>query len=438
MREYNFDGLVGPTHQYAGLSQGNLASIAHGGEQGNPRAAALQGLSKMRYVAELGVPQAVLPPQPRPDLAALRRAGFSGSDDMVLRRAAREAPALLRAASSASAMWAANAATVAPSSDTADGRVHLTPANLISMFHRSLEAPVTARVLRAVFADSRHFVVHDALPAADLFSDEGAANHTRLHTSQGSLHLFGWGRAADEPRRPRRFPARQTREASEAVARLHELGARALLWQQHPDGVDGGAFHSDVLCVGSGDFIMLHELAFVDAPALVAALSRALGPELRVSIARAGELALADAVTAYPFNSQLLELPDGTLAVLAPRETEQSGAARRYLERVLAEDNRVASVHYVDVNASMRNGGGPACLRLRVTLDDSERNAVSARVFLDDSLHADLAEWIRRHYRDRVSLEDLADVAFVREVEVALDELSNLLGLGSVYDFQRA
>src|SRR4051812_47984080 len=130
MREYNFDGLIGPTHNYAGLSPGNLASQHHGGQPSQPREAALQGLEKMRFVSELGVGQAVLPPQPRPSLRTLRSLGFTGSDEEVITRAARDAEHLLRLTSSASAMWTANAATVAPSADTADGRVHLTPANL--------------------------------------------------------------------------------------------------------------------------------------------------------------------------------------------------------------------------------------------------------------------------------------------------------------------
>lgn len=437
MREYNFDGLVGPTHQYAGLSLGNLASTEHAGEPGNPRRAALEGLEKMRYVAALGVGQAVLPPQPRPDVGALRRLGFAGSDREVLASAAR-APRLLSAVSSASAMWTANAATVAPSADTEDGRVHFTPANLISMFHRSLEARDTTRVLRAVFADEQRFVVHDPLPAADAFSDEGAANHTRLETSRARLHLFGWGRAAGVERAPRRFPARQTREASEAVARLHRLSsARTVFWQQHPDGIDAGAFHSDVLCVGAKSFFMVHELAFVDTDALVAELVQALGPELAVSIARNDELPVADAVAAYPFNSQLVTLPNEKLAIVAPTESERTPAARRFLERVVAENEIVESLHFVEVNASMRNGGGPACLRLRVWLEDAERDAVAARVFFDERLYADLRGWIERHYRDRLSVSDLADPSFKAEVERALDELTQLLRLGSVYDFQR-
>jgi succinylarginine dihydrolase len=450
MPEINFDGLVGPTHQYAGLSSGNLASLAHAGERGNPRAAALEGLSKMRFVASLGVGQAVLPPQPRPDVGVLRRLGFSGTDANVLESALRRAPKLLLSVSSASAMWTANAATVAPSSDTPDGRVHLVVANLASMFHRSLEPDQTARTLRAVFADPDRFHVHDALPPHVELGDEGAANHSRLATSAGqsgaagdrasigALHLFGWGRSADTGAGPRVHPARQSREASAAVGRLLDVpDGRALFWQQSPEAIDAGAFHSDVLAVGNDNVLLIHERAFVDSERLVEALRSALGPDFVCVVARSDELPLSEAVRAYPFNSQLVTAPDGSMAVIAPRECEVVPSARRFLERVVAEDNPVRTIHYVDVNSSMKNGGGPACLRLRVVLTDAERAAIGARVFWDEALGAVLEDWVGRHYRDRLTLDDLGDGRFLDETRAALDELTQLLELGPIYDFQR-
>lgn len=440
LREYNFDGLVGPTHNYAGLSPGNLASVSHAGEQGNPRAAALQGLAKMRFVAALGVPQAVLPPQPRPDVGALRRLGFSGDDAAVLARAAEGDGQLLRLASSASAMWTANAATVAPAADTRDGRTHLLPANLVTMFHRSLEPPTTTRVLRAIFADPERFEVHEPLPATEHFADEGAANHTRLATSAGAAHLFAWGRRAwGEAARPTRFPARQTLEASRAAARALCLpDARALTWQQAPAGIDGGAFHTDVLAVGTDGFLMLHERAFVEHERLLVELGARLGDEFRSVVASEAELSVADAVAAYPFNSQLVRLPSGRLAIVAPRESEARPAARRFLERVVSEANPVDAVHYIDVNASMKNGGGPACLRLRVALSDDDAHALGARVLFDDALGGELEAWVDRRYRDRLTADDLRDPALLDETRAALDELTQILGLGSVYEFQRA
>src|SRR5205823_13218009 len=126
MAEINFDGIPGPTHNYAGLARGNLAAEKHARMVANPRAAALQGLAKMRALSARGIPQAVLPPHERPCVAALRALGFAGTDNSILTRAAREAPQLLTACSSAAPMWAANAATVSASADTADRRVHFT------------------------------------------------------------------------------------------------------------------------------------------------------------------------------------------------------------------------------------------------------------------------------------------------------------------------
>ena len=430
MREYNFDGLVGPTHHYAGLSQGNLASVRHRGQPGDPLNAALQGLEKARFLAKLGVGQALLPPPLRPNLRALHRLGFSGASRDVLPRVLRVAPELLALVGSSSAMWAANAATVAPSCDTADGRVHFTPANLSSMFHRSIEVEATTATLRAIFADTERFVVHDALPAGSLFADEGAANHTRLATAQRVLHVFGWGRTADEPVGPQAFPARQAREASVACARLHGLREDQLLFlQQAPEGIDAGAFHSDVLCVGNEQLLLLHELAFVAAPTLRSELQRLLGDELELVVASNQELPVNEAVSAYPFNSQLVTLTDGGMAIIAPEESRASPAARAFLERVLSEPNAVRAVHYVDVNGSMKNGGGPACLRLRVPLTQEELGAIPAHVLLDDTLYEAVRAWIRRHYRDRVAPADLGDPDFFEENQRALSDLATILNL---------
>jgi succinylarginine dihydrolase len=437
VREICFDGLVGPTHSYAGLSPGNLAAMRHAGEIGNPKSAALQGLRKMRFVASLGVVQGVLPPQPRPDLAALRRLGFSGSDADLLAAASNGAPEILRAVTSASAMWTANAATVAPSADTADGRVHLVVANLSSMFHRSLEAPTTLAILQRIFDDPR-FCVHEPLPGQ--LADEGAANHSRLAGAQGGLHLYAWGRRifGSGEGTPRAHPARQTFEASAAVARLSGVAEpRALFWQQHPEGIDAGAFHTDVLAVGNEGFLMLHELAFVQPERLIAELKRRLGDGFEPCLATQAELPVSDAVASYPFNSELVTTAPGKMALIAPTETRDNPNARRFVERVLAEQNPVEAVHYIDVNASMKNGGGPACLRLRVLLTDEERALLGGRVIADSALLGELESWVERRYRDRLSDHDLADPELLDETREGLDELTRILKLGSIYDFQR-
>lgn len=336
-------------------------------------------------------------------------------------------------------MWTANAATVFASADASDGRLHVVPANLQAMFHRSIEAETTTRVLRAIFRDESRFVVHDPLPGGGQFADEGAANHTRLVVDgRPAVHVLAWGRTTfGSSVAPVRFPARQTLEASVALARLGGIDPqRALFPQQHPEGIDRGAFHTDVLAVGNGRFLMVHELAFADWPALERELRQRLGDDLVVAVATEDELPAAEAIRAYPFNSQVVSLPDGSMRIVAPVEARESEASRAFLQRVVTSGGPVKAVHYLDVRQSMDNGGGPACLRLRVPLTREENEAIGARVFLDDDLLDDLQAWVTRHYRDRLRPHDLTDPQLWREGMTALDELTGLLKLGSVYPFQ--
>lgn len=442
-REFNFDGLVGPSHNYAGLSYGNVASSANVHRVANPRQAALQGLEKMRALAARGFAQALLPPQPRPDFGLLRRIGFGGADADLLARAAREAPQLLASAYSAAPMWSANAATVSPSADCADGRVHFTPANLNNKLHRAGEHAQTARALRAIFTDARHFAVHDALPPTPAFGDEGAANHTRLGAAHGApgVELFVYGRVEFDPAAaaPRRYPARQTREACEAVARLHGLDpARTVFLRQHPDAIDQGVFHNDVIAVGNGNALLYHELAFADEAAGLARLRAALagvGAGLEALRVDAAAVPLADAVGSYLFNSQLLSKPDGRMALVIPRECRENARVARYLDGLVAGPGPVDELIEVDLRQSMRNGGGPACLRLRVALTGAEAAAMHQGVLMTEALHARLADWVRRHYRDRLAPADLADPALARETSAALEELGRILALPELYAF---
>ncbi|MFG6138006.1 N-succinylarginine dihydrolase [Halomonas sp. B23F22_10] len=442
MREINFDGLVGPTHNYSGLAHGNVASMSHEGLVANPREAALQGLEKMKSLMDSGYAQGVLPPQQRPDLGALRELGFAGSDARVLSRAADEAPQLLRAVCSASSMWTANAATVTPSVDAPDGRAHFTPANLQSSFHRYLEPATTGRVLASIFADEARFAHHPVLPATPAFSDEGAANHTRLAGEHGEpgVHLYVYGRQAfgGDGIAPRRYPARQTLEASQAVARQHGLSdAQTVFAQQHPEAIDAGVFHNDVIAVGNGPVLLYHEVAFRDEQGTLDALRERMASPLIPVRVPVEAVSLDDAVASYLFNSQLLSNPDGTMTLVVPGECQEREAVWRCLQdHLLAGHNPISEVVVKDVKQSMRNGGGPACLRLRVALSAAERAALSGRVLLDDALHGELVAWVERHYRDRLAPADLADPALASETLAALDELTGILRLGSVYPFQ--
>lgn len=437
--EANLDGLVGPTHNYAGLSAGNLASQRSRARVSHPRAAALEGIAKMRRLVALGVPQGVLPPHERPDVDALRRLGFTGDDARVLRRAAAEAPHLLAACGSASAMWAANAATVRPAPDGGDGRLHLVPANLVSTLHRSLEPPQTTRLLRALLPAA---VVHDPLPATPALGDEGAANHTRLCAGygDGGLHVMVVGRD-DTAAGPRRFPARQTRAASEAVARLLGIAReRLLVLRQHPDAIDAGAFHNDVVCVGDRDVLLVHERALAggadDLARIDDALRRVCGVPLRALVVPESAVPLDDAVSSYLFNAQIVRAGDGRTVLVAPAEVTETPSTAAWLAANVGPGAPIEAVEVVDVRGSMRNGGGPACLRLRVVLTADDRAALHPGALVDDARLDALEAWVGRHHRDRLAPGDLADPALLDESRAALDDLTRLLGLGSVYPFQ--
>ncbi|NWO08127.1 MAG: N-succinylarginine dihydrolase [Alteromonadaceae bacterium] len=439
--EANFDGLVGPTHNYAGLSWGNVASKTNVNAVANPKEAALQGLAKMKRLADRGYVQGVLPPHERPHIPTLRALGFTGSDADVLAQAAQSAPAVLAAVSSASAMWTANAATVSPSADTGDHRVHFTPANLSAKFHRSIEHEVTGRALKAIFTDESYFAHHPALPSVSHFGDEGAANHTRLCSRYGEpgVELFVYGKAAfnEAAPAPVQYPARQTLEASQAIARLHGLTAgHTVFAQQNPAAIDAGVFHNDVIAVGNGNTLFYHELAFLEEEKVLADIRQRLtGAELEAVRVSTEEVPLQDAVASYLFNSQLLNTPDGMLLAV-PGECRETESVSRYLDELLRSNGPITSVEVFDVKQSMRNGGGPACLRLRVVLTDDELKAMNHGVLLTDELYERLVTWVEAHYRDELTQADLADPMLLEESRKALDELTGILGLGSIYDFQ--
>jgi succinylarginine dihydrolase len=402
--EINFDGIIGPSHNYAGLSLGNIASANNAGDTSFPRAAALQGLSKMRHNLALGLVQGFLLPLPRPNGAFLSAIGANGSED---RR-------LLAAAWSASAMWTANAATVSPAPDTADGRCHLTAANLVTMPHRSQEWPDTVKQLRLAFANPEHFAVHDAVPAC--FGDEGAANHMRMSASHGDpgIEIFVYGKSGGP------FPARQHEQASRAVARLHGLDpARTLFVEQNPEAIAAGAFHNDVVAVANERVLFTHELAFADPEGTYGAI-RDLLPEAEIVIVPAAAVSLADAIKSYLFNAQLLTLPSGEMGLVIPLEAWEHPKVRAWLDGMLASNGPIRRVMPVDVRQSMANGGGPACLRLRVVADPA---TIDQRFLLDEKKIARIEAVVTEHWPASIGAAQIGDPALAMRIIAARQAL---------------
>ena len=408
--EINFDGLVGPSHNYAGLSLGNIASSSHKGDTSYPRAAALQGLEKMQANRALGLAQGFFLPLPRPNDGLLQRLAVDETADA----------ALTRAAWSASSMWTANAATVSPAPDTIDGKCHLTPANLITMLHRGQEWRDTAAQLKIAFADDRYFAVHDAVPGS--FGDEGAANHMRFAESHGSagIEVFVYGRPGGK------FPARQHEQASRAVARLNRIDPqRAVFIEQNPAAIEAGAFHNDVVAVANESVLFTHALAFADQRAAYDAI-RAKFPALQVVEVPAEAVSLAEAIKTYLFNAQLLTLPDGIMALVVPEECRESAAVWSWLEGMLAGNGPIRKVIPVDVRQSMANGGGPACLRLRVVADPA---SVDQRFMLDDAKAETIGRIVSEYWPETIQPADVGNEELAARVRNARGKLLEALDL---------
>jgi succinylarginine dihydrolase len=412
--EINFDGIVGPSHNYAGLSLGNLASTRNAGQVSQPRAAALEGVAKMRANLDLGLVQGIFLPHPRPNNAWLAELGTT---------IGQAETALAANAMSASAMWAANAATVSPAPDTADQRCHLTVANLRTMPHRSHEWPATLAQLRLAFGDVGQFVVHDPIPPA--FGDEGAANHMRLAPTYGEpgVEIFVYGVSGGG------FPARQNLEASKAIARLHRLDpARTLFADQSEEAIAAGAFHNDVVAVANGPLLFAHEKAFADRARLIADCER-LVPGFELVEVPEAEVSLAEAISSYVFNAQLVSPPDGETTLIVPAEARETPSVWAWLQRHVAGNGPIRRVEVVDVRQSMANGGGPACLRLRVVADPA---TVDPRFLVDHARLEVIAKVVERLWPPEIHNDNLQNPALIRDIETARGALLDALDLGEL------
>ena len=409
--EINFDGIVGPSHNYAGLSLGNLASTRNAFQVSHPRAAALEGIAKMRANLGLGLAQGIFLPHPRPNHEWLAALGTTIEE---------ADPPLVAAAMSASAMWAANAATVSPAPETRDGKCHLTVANLRTMPHRSHEWPATLAQLRLAFAEATSFAVHAPVPPA--FGDEGAANHMRLapaHDEPG-IEVFVYGRTGGI------FPARQHVEACKAIARFHQLDpGRTLFVEQSSEAIAAGAFHNDVVAVANERVLFAHEKAFADRDQLIAECER-LVPGFELVEVSENEVPLGDAVASYLFNAQLVSPPDGEMTLVVPSEARDTPSVWQWLQRHLAGNGPIRRVEVVDVRQSMANGGGPACLRLRVVADPG---TVDPRFLVDEEKLDRITELVERCWPAEIHNEELKRPALIAEIEEARAALLLLLDL---------
>lgn len=444
--EVNYDGIIGQTYHCSGLSVGNEASLANKGKTTNPKEAALQGLAKMKFMMDLGIKQAVLPPHERPHFPTLRLLGFTGKDERILEMVAKDAPWLLELCTSAASMWAANVATVSPSIDSIDGHVHFTPANMASKFHRFIESEMTGKLLRILFRNPVLFSHHLPLPNAFPFWDEGAANHIRFckQYHRPGVQLFVFGQKAKETYLvKRKYPARQTEEASQAVARLNQIyPGQVVFAMQNPEAINAGVFHNDVIATGNQNFFFCHEKAFFNQSEVLQELKKKVNAtcdtDLQIIEVKSNQISLENAVRSYLFNSQIVSLPNGEMHMMAPIECLEIEQVVFFLKELEQDaNNPINRIHFIDLSQSMLNGGGPACLRLKVILNENELKEAYGGVFLTERLYMNLVQWVNKHYRNQLHAYDLSDPKILTEIQTALDELTRLLGLGPIYSFQK-
>ncbi len=437
MFEINFDGIPGPTHFYGGLSSGNIASQSNHGQSSFPKLAALQGLKKMEFFLKRGQKQSFIPPLFRPCVWKLSEWFPNLETEKALDFCKETNPKLLEAIFSSSSMWTANAATVTSSIDSQDHKVHFSVANLSNKLHRSIEAPETYSVLKQIFFDQNLFEVHPPLFDGESLGDEGAANHCRFTPShdQKGLHLFVYGRQLGSSRSgPVSYPARQTKEASQIVAHRHGIASQQQFFvQQNSKVIDQGVFHNDVISVGHLNFFFVHESAFEDTQKVVSLLQEKYtklhpGKTIRAQVVTNEEVSVLESIESYLFNSQIIEI-DKKLILIAPLECQENENIAKYLAR-LRKENVFHEVVFLDVRQSMKNGGGPACLRLRVPLLDEEWDSLPEFFKLDLNKIGRLKDWIENFYPETFSPHEIKDWSeFLKNQERGFKELENLIGL---------
>lgn len=429
--EINFDGLVGPTHFYGGLSPGNVSSANHKNQISNPKKAALQGLEKMKLLMDLGIKQAIIPPHPRPLFNVLERLGFQKNMD-GFNALIDLNPDLASACFSAASMWTANIGTITASVDSADNRIHITPANLMSNFHRSLEIIYSPEILKKIFPKAIHH-------PTSLMSipDEGAANVMRLSdlNYDEAIHVFVFGRSVFcRKNKTRQYPCRQSKEAFEIIAHRHHLDqSKVLFIEQNAEAIDQGVFHNDVIATSYQNILIFHEKAFRRSAETIedikACYSDVCGIPLQCIEIHESDIFVGEAVSTYLFNSQIVRSPNQGLVMIAPNECQDHVQARVVIEKNILSNTEINKVYYVDVSQSMRNGGGPACLRWRAVVDESELSAILPTVILNDKKYEELVNWVKLNYVEELTLETLIDPKFLEHNEKILKDLYALLNI---------
>ena len=438
MPEVNFDGLIGPTHNYSGLSEGNNASKENYSSPSNPKKAALQGIKKAETLISYGSQQGFFLPHERPFIPGLKKLGFNGTDEEILSLAFRHSKVLLNNFSSASSMWAANAATISPSPDTQDNKIHLTPANLNSMFHRSIETEFTYQQCKIIFP-KEYFEIHNPAVSISGYGDEGAANHLRISKSDNEkgFEIFVYGESGFKI--DKTLVKRQALEVSRSIAINHKLDMENTFFlQQNHQAIEEGSFHNDIVSLSNKNVFIAHEDAFQnrdDLKKMLNILESKIDNFQYIEISNS-EIPLKDIISSYLLNSQLITNVDNEMQLILPEEVKEYDNCLSWLDK-LKQISDVKLFDYVDIRQSMMNGGGPACLRLKVILNDEELESLNQNFLMNNERLESIKLLIEKEYRDVLYPDDLKDPSLLDESRRILDELTKIFGTGSIYEFQK-
>ncbi|WP_310474063.1 N-succinylarginine dihydrolase, partial [Sandarakinorhabdus sp.] len=191
--------------------------------------------------------------------------------------------------------------------------------------------------------------------------------------------------------------------------------SNALFVAQSQTAIDAGAFHNDVVAVANGNVLFAHEHAFADAAGLKADVARRMPDAITIEVPDSA-VSLEDSIKSYLFNSQLLTLPDGSMALVLPKEAEETPSVKAYLAALVEGNGPIRAAHFVDVRESMQNGGGPACLRLRVAADPA---TVDPRFLLDEAKAARLERLVEHWWPETIGPADMANPDLWRQVKAA-------------------
>ena len=438
MPEVNFDGLIGPTHNYSGLSEGNNASKENYSSPSNPKKAALQGIKKAETLISYGSQQGFFLPHERPFIPGLKKLGFNGTDEEILSLAFRHSKVLLNNFSSASSMWAANAATISPSPDTQDNKIHLTPANLNSMFHRSIETEFTYQQCKIIFP-KEYFEIHNPAVSISGYGDEGAANHLRISKSDNEkgFEIFVYGESGFKI--DKTLVKRQALEVSRSIAINHKLDMENTFFlQQKHQAIEEGSFHNDIVSLSNKNVFIAHEDAFQnrdDLKKMLNILESKIDNFQYIEISNS-EIPLKDIISSYLLNSQLITNVDNEMQLILPDEVKEYDNCLSWIDK-LKQISDVKLFDYVDIRQSMMNGGGPACLRLKVILNDEELESLNQNFLMNNERLESIKLLIEKEYRDVLYPDDLKDPSLLDESRRVLDELTKIFGTGSIYEFQK-